>query len=109
MARFASEQAEKNWQAARLKAEVEVRQAYSRYQLATARVVKYKEGTLQDSASVLEAKLYSYQRGQTSLLEVLNAQREENNVYLAYYDTLNEYAKARVALEQAAGTWDVNF
>jgi cobalt-zinc-cadmium efflux system outer membrane protein len=109
MARFASEQAEKNWQAARLKAEVEIRQAYARYQLATARVTQYKEGVLRDAASVLEAKLYSYQRGHTSLLEVLNAQREENNVYLAYYDTLTEYAKALVALEQASGIWDVKF
>jgi cobalt-zinc-cadmium efflux system outer membrane protein len=109
MARFASEQAEKNWQAARLKAEVEVRQAYARYQLAGERVAKYREGALRDSAAVLEGKLYSYQRGHTSLLEVLNAQREENNIYLAYYDTLTEYAKALVALEQAAGIWDVNF
>jgi outer membrane protein TolC len=109
MARLASLQAEKNWQRARLKAEVEVRQAYARYQLARARVAKYKEGALQDSRTVLEAKLYSYQRGQTSLLEVLNAQRGENNIYLAYYDTLTEYAKARVALEQAAGIWDLSF
>jgi outer membrane protein TolC len=109
MARFASEQAEKSWQGARLKAEVEVRQAYARYQLATERVVKYKEGTLQDSATVLKAKLYSYQRGHTSLLEVLNARREENNVYLAYYDTLAECAKALVAVEHAAGIWDLSF
>lgn len=109
MDRFTSEQAEKNWQVARLKAEVEIRQAYARYQLATERVAKYKEGALRDAASVLEAKLYSYHRGQTSLLEVLNAQREENNVHLAYYDTLTEYAKALVALEQAAGIWDVHF
>jgi cobalt-zinc-cadmium efflux system outer membrane protein len=72
-------------------------------------VAKYKEGALRDAASVLEAKLYSYRRGQTSLLEVLNAQREENNVNLAYYDTLTEYAKTLVALEQAAGIWDVHF
>jgi len=109
MARFTSEQTEKNWQAARLKAEVEIRQAYARYQLATERIAKYKEGVLRDAASVLEAKLYSYRRGQTSLLEVLNAQREENNVHLAYYDTLTEYAKTLVALEQAAGIWDVHF
>ena len=109
MARLANAQAEKNWQAARLKAEVEVRQAHARYESAAARVAKYKEGVLRDAASVREAKLYSYQRGQASLLEVLNAQRDENNVHLAYYETLTDYAKARVALEQAAGTWEVNF
>jgi cobalt-zinc-cadmium efflux system outer membrane protein len=109
IARLTSEQAEKNWQAVRLKTEVEIRQAYARYQLAAARVAKYKTGVLQDAASVLEAKLYSYQRGHTSLLEVLNAQREENGVYLAYYDTLTDYAKALVTLEQASGIWDVKF
>jgi len=109
MARFSSEQAERNWQAARLKAEVEIRQAYARYQAAVARIAKYKEGVLRDAASVFEAKLYSYRRGHTSLLEVLNAQREENNVYLSYYDALTEYAKALVTLEQAAGIWDVKF
>jgi cobalt-zinc-cadmium efflux system outer membrane protein len=59
--------------------------------------------------AVLEAKLYSYRRGQLSLLEVLNAQRAENNIYLAHYDTLAEYAKALVSLEQAAGIWDLSF
>jgi len=109
MARLANAQAEKNWQAARLKAEVEVRQAHARYESAAARMAKYKEGVLRDAASVREAKLYSYQRGQASLLEVLNAQRDENNVYLAYCETLTEYAKARVALEQAVGIWDLSF
>ena len=109
IARLTSEQAEKNWQAVRLKAEIEIRQAYARYQLAAARVAKYKTGVLRDAASVLEAKLYSYQRGHTSLLEVLTAQREENNVYLAYYDTLTECAKALIVLEQTSGIWDVKF
>jgi hypothetical protein len=36
------------------------------------------------------------------LLEVLDAQRANNDVYLAYY-ALNEQAKALVALEQSAG------
>lgn len=109
MALFASEQAEKTFRSVQLKAEVEVRQAYARYQMAMARVAKYKEGALRDAASVLNAKLYSYQRGYTSLLEVLNAQRAENNVHLAYYDALTENAKALVAVEQAAGIWDVQF
>ncbi len=53
--------------------------------------------------------IYSYKRGQSSLLEILNAQREENGIYLADFDTLTESAKALVALEQAAGIWDLNF
>jgi outer membrane protein, heavy metal efflux system len=62
-----------------------------------------------DADRVLEAKVYSYNRGSSSLLEVLDAQRVNNDVYLAYYAALNEQAKALVALEQSAGIWDVNF
>ncbi len=109
MAQLASEQTEKNFQATRLKADIEVRQAFARYQLATARMATYKGAALKEALSVLEAKLYGFQRGQVTLLEVLNAQREENNVYLTYYDALTEYAKALVTLEQAAGIWDINF
>ena len=32
-----------------------------------------------------------------------------NDVYLAYYDALADHARSLVALEQAAGIWDVDF
>jgi outer membrane protein TolC len=48
-------------------------------------------------------------RGSASLLEVLEAQRANNDVYLAYYAALNEQAKALVALEQSSGISDINF
>jgi outer membrane protein TolC len=54
-------------------------------------------------------KLYSYNCGSASLLEVLEAQRANNDVCLAYYAALNERAKALVALEQSSGIWDINF
>lgn len=58
---------------------------------------------------MLEGTLYSYQRGAATLLEVLDAQRTDNEVYLAYFDALSDHAHAVVALEQAAGIWDVTF
>ena len=109
MARFASEQAEKTWQSARLKAEVEIRQAYARYQLAVARWPNIRRGRYGIPPQFWRQSSTATSAANTSLLEVLNAQREENNVYLAYYDTLTEYAKALVALEQAAGIWDLSF
>jgi outer membrane protein TolC len=45
----------------------------------------------------------------TSLLEVLEAQRVNNDIYIAYYAALNEQPKALVALEQSAGIWDIDF
>jgi uncharacterized protein (DUF58 family) len=53
--------------------------------------------------------LQAHADGSASLLEVLEAQRANNDIYLAYHAALNEQAKALVALEQAAGIWDINF
>ena len=58
---------------------------------------------------VLEAKLYGYSRGSASLLDVLEARRANNDIYLAYYAALNERAKALIAFEQSAGIWDIDF
>ena len=95
--------------AVELKANTEVRGAYERYTLAVDAVSHYSAELLRDADRVLEAKVYSYNRGSSSLLEVLDAQRVNNDVYLAYHAALNEQAKALVALEQSAGIWDVNF
>jgi cobalt-zinc-cadmium efflux system outer membrane protein len=105
-AQFNQAAAEWNLRAAELKVEVDIRQASSRYQTAVERVKLYSTGLLRDADRVLEAKLYEYQRGGASLLEVLEAQRTVNDVYLDYIDALTDHAHALVALEQAAGIWD---
>ena len=35
--------------------------------------------------------------------------KDQHDIYLAYNAALNEQAKAFVALEQAAGIWDIDF
>ncbi len=97
------------WQlrGAELKVEVELRQAWSKYATAVERLKLYDSGLLKDADRVLEAKLYEYQRGGAPLLEVLEAQRTVNDVYLDYIDALAEHAHALVAIELAAGIWDV--
>lgn len=94
-------------QAASLRIEIEIRQAHARYRAAAARLGLYTGGLLSDADQVLEATLYNYQKGGASLLEVLDAQRTQNDVYLAYYAALADNARALVALEEAAGIWDV--
>ena len=108
-AKFGEAQADKAAEAIELKAVTEVRQAYTRYNLARVAVSQYSGELLQDADTVLEAKLYSYRRGSASLLEVLDAQRANNDAYLAYFAALSEQAKSLVAVEQAAGIWDVDF
>lgn len=108
-ARYAAEQAEKTLQAAEQKAEIDVRTALTRYQLAQERVARFRSDTLTGADKVLAAKRFSYQRGQTTLLDLLSAQRSANEVYLAYYDALSDAAKALIELERSAQLWDVNF
>lgn len=92
-----------------VRVEAEVRAAVARYQAANARVRLYTGGMLADADKVLEKTLYNYTRGGATLVEVLIAQRTDNDVYLAYYDALADAAHALVDVEQAAGMWDVNF
>ena len=92
-----------------LQVEQEVRDAYSRYQAAVQRLELYRAGMLKDADRVLEARLYAYQRGGASLLEVIDAQRTSAEVYLAYSQALADHAHALVTLELAAAIWDVSF
>jgi cobalt-zinc-cadmium efflux system outer membrane protein len=95
--------------AVQLRIEAEVRDAYSRYQASVERLQLYRGGMLKDADSVLEARLYAYQRGGASLLEVIEAERTSAEVYLAYSQALADHARALVALELASGIWDVTF
>jgi cobalt-zinc-cadmium efflux system outer membrane protein len=86
-----------------------VRDAYTRYQAAGQHLQLYQGGLLKDADRVLEARLYAYQRGGATLLEVIDAQRTSADIYLAYAQALVDHAHALVALEQAATIWDVAF
>jgi outer membrane protein, heavy metal efflux system len=92
-----------------LSVEIEVRRALASYQAAVRRVELFTGGVLSDADRVAEATFYSYQRGGATLLEVLDAQRTVNEVYLDYFDALSQHAKALVQVEQSAGLWDIQF
>ena len=92
-----------------VKVEIDVRQAVAKYETAAARAKLYTSGVLTQADQVLEKTLYNYQRGGSTLVEVLVAQRTDNEVYLAYFEALADVAHALVAVEQAAGTWDLTF
>ena len=100
-------QADAQQRAVSLRVEIEIRQAVMLYDIAAARLKLYTSGVLHDADAVLEKTLYNYQRGGATLVEVLVAQRTVNDVYIAYWDALGDAARALIAVEQAAGTWDV--
>ncbi len=101
-------QAETQVQAAELRVEVEVRQLYLRYQAAADRAALYAGGLLEGAEQVLDATLYNYQKGGATMLEVLEAERTANEVFLGYYQALADHARALAALEQAVGRWDLD-
>ncbi|MFI5253015.1 MAG: TolC family protein [Bacteroidota bacterium] len=109
VAEFTYEQAQKSLEVAELKAETDVRQGYSQFQLAEQQYAQYSTDLLADAEKVRAARLYSFKAGSASLLDVLTAENTLANVYLAYYNALSGYANAFVGLEQAAGIWDIEF
>jgi cobalt-zinc-cadmium efflux system outer membrane protein len=108
-ARFAAEQAQKQLESAELKAEVQIRQTVSAYRNAVERVHHFQSGILKDADKVLETKRFSYDRGQSSLLELLDAQRTDNEVRSSYNDALADQARALIELQRAADLWTVRF
>jgi len=109
IAQFEVSQSEELYKKAELQIQVEIAQAMQRYQAFCKQVNSFDHGLLESAQNVRKGKIYSYNRGETSLLEVLNAQRTFNDVQLSYYETLFNRAVALVELEKAAGTWDISF
>lgn len=108
-AEYSLQQADVLYQQTELQIQVEVRKAWFSYLTIQKQLRQFNTGLLADAQRLLDGKVYSYKRGETSLLEVLNAQRTYNETQLNYYETLYNYAAALVELEKTAGIWDINF
>jgi len=108
-AQYGIQQAEQQYKLAELTIQAEVSQAFYNYEATQKQVKQFDTGLLTEAKAILDGKIYSYQIGETSLLEVLDAQRTYNEVQQNYYQTLFNHAAALVELERAAGIWDINF
>jgi cobalt-zinc-cadmium efflux system outer membrane protein len=106
-ARLAALQSEKQYDAAALQIASEVVQAYNRYKTACRQVELFHTGLLNEAENILQKKIYSYERGETSILEALNAQRTCNDIQNDYNETLYNCAAALAELERACGTGNV--
>ncbi|MCS7073312.1 MAG: TolC family protein [Bacteroidia bacterium] len=106
---YSNLQADARYKQIELEIQNEVTQAYFNYLALQKQVQQFNNGLLTEAKAVLDGKIYSYQRGESSLLEVLNAQRTYNDVQLTYYQTLYNYAASLVNLERSVGIWDINF
>ncbi|WP_255493678.1 TolC family protein [Myroides sp. WP-1] len=92
-----------------LELEKEITQAYRNYLTKQKQIQRFENGMLEEAKQVFEGIKYSYQRGASSLLEVLDAQRTYNETQQAYAETLFGYAESLVELEKAVGIWDIDF
>ncbi len=107
-AQLAVQQSEASYDAIEMHIQSEVIQAYNLYVAACRQVEQFDAGLLAEAKSVFDQKVYSYERGETSLLEVLNAQRTYNDTRENYYGALHNCVAALVELERASGIWDIN-
>jgi len=108
-ARLTAEQAQKQLESAELKAEVQVRETFTTYQIMQERVKKFQTNLLKGADDVLGAKRFSYEHGNSTLDDLLMAQSADNDVHQAYNDSLADAATALIELERAAGLWDLEF
>ncbi|HTS03595.1 MAG TPA: TolC family protein [Thermoanaerobaculia bacterium] len=104
-----SRQAEMQSLSARRRVQVEVRQALARYDATRRALDVYTGEVLGNADKSFEATRYSYERGAARLLELIDAQRTVDDVYLSYVSALTAHAKALVALERASAQWDIDF
>jgi len=100
---YAQQQAQAMYDLVLLQIRKEVEQCYHSYISACRQAALYQTSTLTDAVSILEKKKYSYARGETSLLEVLDAQRTANDVYQSYYEALHHANASLVELNRAIG------
>lgn len=106
-ARIAVQQSEFAVQDARLHIKVEIKQKYNNYLTTKEQLKVFFNGILDEAATVLNKQIYAYQRGESSILEVLTAQQSYNELRKEHADAMLAHASALIALENAAAIWDL--
>lgn len=96
-------QAQLGLQAARNRVQADINGVFAQYQATRQQVIDYRNTILTASEQVLEGMRISYRKGAASLLELLNAQRTADDVYLGYLDAQAAYGNALVRLQLSAG------
>ena len=106
-ARNATAQSETALKDTRLQITSEVTQSWFAFKAMEKQLRHYQEGLVKDAEKILEARTYAYQRGETGLIDLLNAQHTFSDLQVEYQETLYQYTEALVSLEKAAGIWDI--
>jgi outer membrane protein, heavy metal efflux system len=101
------EQSTRQLEAVELGARIEVRTARAELVTRLAALARFGEGNrdgiLARARAIRETAAYAYQRGGTSLLELLDAERTYSEVTRAWVDATAQYNRGRAALDAATG------
>lgn len=101
-AQAALEQARLNYEKVRAQAAADIAIGRLAYQDANQRWHQYRDSIRAKSEKVRDTKSYAYQKGGASLLDMLVAQRDDNDVRLAAMQAANDTAVAIAALKAAS-------
>ncbi|MDR2765250.1 MAG: TolC family protein [Tannerella sp.] len=100
------QQAELDYRQAELEIQTAVMQSLRTYFAQLEQVRRFETGMLDRAGAILQGKLYSYERGETSRLEALVAQQTYDDLHTAYIETVFNSLAALIELERNAGIWD---
>jgi cobalt-zinc-cadmium efflux system outer membrane protein len=85
----------------------EIYQAYNNFIAQIKKVEHYNLGLVDDAGKILRGRIYSYQQGESGLIEVINAQRKYIELKLNHLEALFDYTASLIELERSAGIWDI--
>ena len=85
----------------------EIMQALNNYHMAQRNAKTYTGELIQDAEKILQGRIYAYQRGETSLIEVLAAQETYNDVRKNYAEALCQCMTAWIELQKVTGLLNV--
>lgn len=97
------QQAQQMYDQEKRRVKTEVLQNYTAYRALCSQVMNYDSDLLARAKEVINSKIYAYQRGDCSLLEVLDAQRTYDDIQQQYVETLYNRAVAFVELQRSVG------
>ena len=64
-------------------------------------IENYSRDLIENAEKILEGRTYLYKRGETSLIDVLEAQRTYNEMKIQYYQIMYDYASAIIELKRS--------
>lgn len=88
---------------ARLKVAAEISQALAEAEAAAEQVKAFEQGILENARDVQATAAFAYEQGETSLLEMLDAQRVHAATLLEYQEAIHDLSTAIARLERASG------